>query len=177
MKRQCYIIESENGVGLYLSKYLAEENLRYLTKENENFFECNTYEEGKNYIFRKYKYDAEMHLENFRVNRTLYRDKSGRRYFFVQSRTVIGYGIDETIQLSFQGIFGINPNESVIEVDTEREAIACARRGFVEEYGNPAYYYAGELYPGESIAFEEMLWYNRLCMAKPSFYKIYGSRK
>lgn len=177
MNRKCYVIESENGVGLYLSPYLAENNLRYLTKEHLNYLSCDTYEEGKRYIFQKYRYDNEINLDKFQVNRTLYRDKSKRRYFYVQSECVIGYGIDESVKYSFAGIFGINPYTSVIEVDTEREAIACARKGFVEEYGNPAYYYRGELYPGESITFEEMLWTNGLCKNKPSGYKIFGMRK
>ncbi len=173
MKRKCYIIEAENGVGLYFSRYLAEINMDYLSQWDRLLMEMETYEEAKKYIFLKYGSDDEIHLENFRINRTVYRDKTERRYFFVQSRAVIGYGYDDIMRKAFRCHFHLGSYD-IVNVDNAWEAEGYARKGFVEEYGVAEYQYKGELLAGESIAFAEMLWVNGLCETKPTYTKIYG---
>lgn len=118
-----------------------------------------TYESAKAYIFKKYGQDAEIDLEKFRVNYTIMRDVSQRCYFFVQSKEVIGYGIYEEMQYPFRYFFHVG-DRGIIEVDSKWEAEQGARYGFVEEYGEPAYYYGATLLPEESVSFAEMLYCN-----------------
>lgn len=172
MNRKCYIIEAENGVGLYLSRYLAEINMHRLSWDRV-CREIKTYEEGKAYIFARYESDDEMHLENFRVNRTVYRDKSERKYFYVQSCAVIGYGYNDIMREAFRGHFHLGVYD-IVNVDNAWEAERYAREGFVKEYGVSEYRYRGELLPGESIAFAEMLWVNGLCEVRQTYTKIFG---
>ena len=63
--RKIYVIEAENGIGLYLSKYLANNALDYLKSFDRRVQVYDDYEEAKSYVFRKYQYDVEMNLETF----------------------------------------------------------------------------------------------------------------
>ncbi len=161
MRRKTYVIEAENGVGLYFSECLMENSFEYLSHFDRRILSFDTFEAAKQYVFYKYENDGEIDLEKFRVNFTIMRDYSRRCYFYVQSKKVIGYGIDEEMKNPFQYAFHVG--SSIIETDSKWAAEQGARYGFVEEYGEPAYYYGGILLPGESVSFAKMLHYNRIC--------------
>lgn len=161
MLRSTYVIEAENGVGLYLSKYLAEKRLRYLSKRDRVLVEFATYEEAKDYVFSRYYGETEIDLMDFRVNRTLFRDVSGRYNFYVQSSQYLGFGINLGMMLNFKTLLGIS-DEDIVEVNNTGEAEYYARNAFVDEYRRRDFYYSGPLLPGESLSFAEMVHYNQL---------------
>ncbi len=154
--RKIYVIEAENGIGLYLSKYLANNALDYLKSFDRRVQVYDDYEAAKSYVFRKYQYDDEMNLETFRPNFTIMRDKSQRYNFCVQSKCVIGYGTDIGMRYAFQSMFHLH-DDDIIETETTEEAEFYARRGFVDVYGDSRLYFDGILNPGESISFVELL--------------------
>lgn len=175
MKRKTFVIEAENGVGLYFSECLMEKSLEYLSHFDRRILPFDTFEAAKQYVFYKYENDAEIDLEKFRVNFTIMRDYSKRRYFYVQSREIIGYGIYEEMKLPFQCFFPVGSSD-IIETDSKWAAEQGARYGFAEEYGEPAYYYGGTLLPGESVSFAEMLYCNGICCNYPGRGpKLYGN--
>lgn len=156
MQRKTYVIDAENGVGLYFSYCQMESSFRYLSKFDRRILTFDTYQEAKNYIFKQYEDDEEIDLDKFRVNFTIMRDTSGRCYFFVQSKGVLGYGFNERMQMQFQYGQCVSP-DAIVEVASKREAEDGARYAFVNEFGNPDYYYSGMLLPGQSVSFEEMI--------------------
>lgn len=175
MLRNSYIVEAENGVGLYLSKYLAQSATEYLSERDRRVIIFDTYDKAQKYMFEKYGADPEFDLSQFRVNRTLNRDISQRFNFYVQSKEYIGYGISVEMSNFFKHILHVSSSD-IIETESTREAEYCARNGFVEEYGNRDYYYSGKLLLGESISFGEMLKYNHINICRPSApLKLLGS--
>lgn len=161
MLRSTYVIEAENGVGLYLSKYLAENGLRYLSDCSKSIIKFATYGEAKNYIFSRYFNDGEIDISAFRVNYTLFRDVSARENFYVQSLYCIGFGVNMGMKLNFQRLLNISEDD-IVEVDSTREAEYYARNAFVNVYGRRDFYYSGPLLPGESLSLAEMARYNQL---------------
>lgn len=173
--RKTYVIEAENGVGLYLSKYLANNALEYLKPFDRRVQIYDDYEAAKSYIYRKYKDDSEINLDIFRPNFTIMRDKSRRYNFCVQSKYVIGYGTDVGMRYAFQSMFHLSDYD-IIETETTEEAEYYARRGFVDVYGDTRLYYGGILYPGESISLQEILRYSSIQNCVDAMPKFYGVR-
>lgn len=173
--RKTYIIEAENGIGLYLSKYLAINALEYLKPFEQRVQIYDDYEAAKSYIFRKYEYDNEIDLDFFRPNFTIMRDKSRRYNFCVQSKYVIGYGTDVGMRYAFQSMFHLRDYD-IIETETTEEAEYYARRGFVDVYGDLRLHYGGILYPGESKSLQEILRYNGIKNYVDTMPKFYGVR-
>lgn len=156
MRRKTYVIDAENGVGLYFSYCQMENSFRYLSKFDRRILTFDTYVEAKNYIFKQYEDDEEMDLEKFKVNFTIMRDTSNRCYFFVQSKSILGYGFNERMQMKFEYGLRVSP-DAIVEVASKREAEDGARNAFANEFGNPDYYYSGMLLPGQAVSFEEMI--------------------
>lgn len=165
MQRKTYVIDAENGVGLYFSYCQMENSFKYLSKFDRRILTFDTYEKAKKYIFEQYEDDEEIDLDKFRINFTIMRDTSRRRYFFVQSKDILGYGFNEKMQMQFKYGLRVNPDD-IVEVASRREAEDGARNAFVNEYGNPDYYYDGVLLPGQSVSFEEMLGQNGITQCR-----------
>lgn len=161
MQRKTYVIEAENGVGVYLSKYLAEKGLQRLSDCNKTIIEFPAYEVAKNYVFSRYGGEVEIDLSSFRVNYTIFRDVSLRYNFYVQSPNYAGFGINMGMALNFQNILNLSAND-IIGVDNTREAEYYARYAFVNEYSRADFHYSGPLLAGESLSFAEMVRYNHL---------------
>lgn len=155
MKRNCYVIEAKNGVGLYFSRPMMEKAYRHLSSFDRRKIYYGNYEDAKKYIFDKYGDDEEMDLSKFRVNYTIYRDTSRREYFYVQSPNVIGYGTYSYMKLRFLQFYHVSEAE-IIEADSEYEAEFEARNGFVKEYGDPRFYYGATLMPGDAVTFDKI---------------------
>lgn len=165
MRRKTFVIDAENGVGLYFSDCLMETSFNYLSRFDRRILTYDTYEEAKNYIFKQYEDDEEIDLDKFRINFTIMRDTSRRRYFFVQSKDVLGYGFNEKMQMQFE--YGLRVNaDDIVEVASRSEAEDGARNAFVNEFGNPAYYYDGMLLPGQPVLFGEMLRQNDIMQCR-----------
>lgn len=63
MKRKTYVIEAENGVGLYFSECLMENSFEYLSHFDRRILPFDTFEAAKQYVFYKYENDGEIDLE------------------------------------------------------------------------------------------------------------------
>ena len=166
MRRKTYVIDAENGVGLYFSYCQMESSFKYLSKFDRRILTFDTYEEAKKYILKQYEDDEEIDLNKFKVNFTIMRDTSKRKCFFVQSEEVLGYGINEGMRLHFEYLLCVSPDD-IVEVASRREAEYGARNAFVNEFGNPDYYYSGMLLPGQSVSFEEMMRQNGISQCCP----------
>lgn len=161
MKRKTYVIEAENGVGIYISRTSMNEALRYLSNAAKTVLEFECYEQAKNYVYNRYEDDPEIDLKQLQVNKTVYRDKSKRYNFYLQSADFIGFGTDAMTKFLFADRLGVRDWE-IKSAPTTREAEYLARRGFVEEFGVSELLYSGPLRPGEALSLADVRRYNDL---------------
>lgn len=161
MRRKTYVVEAENGVGMYISRTLMNEALRYLSNAAKTVLEFECYERAKRYIWNRYEDDPEIDLKQLRFNKTVYRDKSKRDNFYLQSAYFIGFGTDVITKLMFADRLGVRDWE-IKSVGTTREAEYLARRGFVKEFDVSELLYSGPLRPGEALSLADVRRYNGL---------------
>lgn len=159
MQRKTYVIDGENGVGVYLSKILANRALEDLHSYDGRIVIYDDYESARRYVFSKYESDEEINLNFFRPNYSIKRDRSQRYNFYIRAKHVIAYGINEGQRYVLQCRLKVSDRD-VVETETTRMAEEGARRGFVELYGDSRFYYNGHFCPGEFITFDDLLRYN-----------------
>lgn len=174
MTRKTYVIEAENGVGIYLSYNLAVQNFERLSSFDRVILPFYTYEEAVVYIQKQYKNDTEMDIAKLYPNSLVMRNVSERWNFYIQSPQILGYGIDRGMAYAFKSVLPLS-DRNIIEVESTWSAEYYARRGFVKEYGDSRLYYSGSLCPGETISLEEMAQFaNILLPYEPNLPKFHG---